>query len=94
MRAQEVALKEVADSRLRRLLERNKSFNRTDITVGGPAPLFGAKSWRSSPRWRGPAKISDFDDTRVAVSFQSQTFKVARFRVRKRLNETDAADAE
>ena len=34
MRAQETVLKEVADSKLRRLLARNKSFNCADINLG------------------------------------------------------------
>ena len=45
------------------------------------------------PRGRGPALILDVDDTGVAPKIQSQTFKVARFCVRKK-EAKDVADAD
>ena len=36
IRAQEAALKEIANSKLRRLLAYNKTFNCVDIKAGGP----------------------------------------------------------
>ena len=49
---------------------------------------------KSSPRWGGPLRNSDIDEAGVTVAFQSQTFKVARFCVRKRLEEKDVSDEE
>ena len=47
---------------------------------------------KSAPRRRGPAKILDIDETGVTVKFQSQSFKVARYCVRKKLEEKDVLD--
>ena len=44
---------------------------------------------KSNPRWRGPAKILDIDESGVALTFQSQTFKVARYCVRRKVEEKD-----
>ena len=81
---------EVANSKLRRLVSHNQSFNCTDIAIGGSVLLKKAQSRKRSPRWRGPAKILGFDDARATVTLQSQIFEVARRRVRKRLDEKDA----
>ena len=92
IRAQEATLKEIANSKLRRSLARNKSSSRADTTVGDSALFYKAQSRKGCPRWMGSAKILDLDDARVMVSCQSQTFKVDRYCVRKRLKETDATD--
>ena len=92
MRAQEGTLKEIADSKQRRLLARNKTINCPNVAAGDSALFYKAQSRKSSPRWRGHAKILDIFDTGVTVSLQSQTFKVARYCVRKRQKETDATD--
>ena len=42
----------------------------------------------------GPAAILDIDETGVTASFQSRTFKVARYWVRKRAKESDVTDEE
>ena len=49
---------------------------------------------KSAPRRRVPALILDIDQTGAKVKFQSQTFKVARFRARKKGEEEDAEEAE
>ena len=79
MRAQEAALKQVADSKLRRLLAYNKSFNCTGINVGDSVLFYKKQNRKRSRRRRGPAKISDVDETGATVAFQSQTSKVARY---------------
>ena len=94
MRARDATLKESARSRLRRLLARNKSFNCADIAAEDFVLFRRAQSRKISPRWRGPAKILEIDRAGVTVSFQSQTFKEARYCVRKRLKATDVADDE
>ena len=43
---------------------------------------------------KGPAKILDIDETGVTANFQSQTFKVARYCVRKEEGEKDLDDEE
>ena len=78
MMAQEAALKEVANSKLRRLLAHNKTFNCADIKVGDTALFYKAPHRKSHPRWRGPALILDIDETGVTVKYQTQSFKVAR----------------
>ena len=79
MRAQEATLKEIARSKLRRLLAYSKSFNCADIAGGDDVPFYKAQSRKGPPRWRGPAKILEIDETGVTAPFQSQTFNVARY---------------
>ena len=78
MMAQEAALKEIANSKLRRLLAFNKTFNCTDVKVGDSVLFYKAPHRKSHPRWRGPAVVLDIDDTGALVKYQTQTFKVAR----------------
>ena len=56
--------------------------------------FYKAQSKKSSPRWRGPAKVSEIDESGVTVYFQIQTFKVARFCVRRRVKESEAVDQD
>ena len=94
MMAQEAAVKVVASSNLRRLVAFNKSFNCTNVKIGDTALYFKTTNKKSMPWRRGPALILDIDETGVTAKFQSQTFTVARFRVRKKAEEKDAEDAE
>ena len=82
IRAQEAALKEIADSKLRILLAYNKTFDSVDIKVGDGVLFYKAPQKTSSPRWRGPATILDIDESGVVLKFQSQSFKAARYCVR------------
>ena len=93
MMAQGAALEEIANSRLRRLLAYNKSFVRTDLKIASSALPYTAQRKKGGPRWRGPALISDVDETGAAAKFQSQTQKVARFCVRERVEAGDVGDA-
>ena len=93
MMAQEAALKEVANSKLRRLPARKKSFKCTDVQIGDAAIFFEATNRKIKPRWRGPERILDIDETGATVKFQSQTSKVARFCVRKKVEEKDVEEA-
>ena len=77
-RQQEAAPREAANSKLRSLLPYNKSFNCADVAVGGSFLCYEAQSRESSPRWRGPARILDIDDTGATAIFQSQTLMVDR----------------
>ena len=63
MMAREAASKEVANSKLRRLLAYNKSFNCADVKIGDAVLLNKSTNKKSSPRRRGPAKILDIDET-------------------------------
>ena len=47
-----------------------------------------------APRWRGPAKILDIDDAGVRAKFRSQTLKVARCCVRKKMDVQGAGEVE
>ena len=57
--ARGAALKESADSRLRRMLAYNKSFTCTDVRIGDAALCYKAQSEKGAPRWSGPALILD-----------------------------------
>ena len=92
MMARGAALREVAKSKLRRLLARNKTFNCADIKVGDSVLFSDIKVGdsilkftirKSQPRRRGPAFILDIDETGAMVKHQTQSFKVARYCVRK-----------
>ena len=41
------------------------------------------------PKWRRPARVLDVDDTGDTARYQSQTFKVARNCVRRRVDEKE-----
>ena len=94
MVAHEAALKDVAYSKLRRLLAYSASFNGADVAIGDSALSFKAANRKSAPRWRGPAKILDVDGTGAAAKFRSQTYNVARYGVRKEVKEKDSGKAE
>ena len=79
MMSQQAAQKDVANCKLRRLLAYDKSLYRAFAEVGGAALSYKAANRKITPRRRGPAKISDIDETGVTARFQPQTFKVARF---------------
>ena len=53
MMAQEAALKEVANSKLRRLLAQTKTLNYTEIKVGDSVLFYKASHQKSQPRWGG-----------------------------------------
>ena len=74
MMAQEAALKEVANSKLRCLLAYNKSFNCTDVAIGDSVLLHETVTRKSTPSWHGPAGILDPGDAGATVKFRSQTF--------------------
>ena len=94
MIAQEAALKEIATSIPRRLLAYNTSFNCTDVKIGDTGLFYKATNKKSAPCRRGPAKILDIDKRGVTAKFQSQTFKVARFRAGEKVESKDVEDAE
>ena len=76
------APKEIANSKLLRILAFNNSFDSVDVGVGGEVLFCKAPPRESAPRWRGPAKALLLDESGVTLSFQGQTFKVARHCVR------------
>ena len=94
MRAREAALKEVADSKLRRLLANAKSFICADIPIGDSVLFYKAQHRESSTQWRGPANVQEMGETGVTATSQSQTLKAARFCVRSMLHEKDANEKE
>ena len=94
MMAQEVALKGAANGRARSLLACTKSVERTGMQIGDAAPFYEAMNRKGALRWRGPAKILGVDDTGVTVEFQSQTFRVARYCVRKKVEEEDLGEGD
>ena len=59
---------------------------------GDSALSYNAANCVSTPRCRGPAKISDIDETGVTVKCQSQSFEVARCCVGKKKEAQDAWD--
>ena len=89
IRAQKAALKESANSKLRRLLACNKTFDCVDIKVGYSVLFYKAPRKKSNPRRRGPATILDIDESGAVLKFQPQTFEVARYCVRRKLEERD-----
>ena len=67
IRAQEAALKEIANSRPRRLLAYNKTFDCVGIKVGDSALCYKAPHKKSNARWTGSATILDIDESGVAL---------------------------
>ena len=56
--------------------------------------FFKAPNRESLPRRRGPAKVLGVDETGATESFQSQTFKVARYCVRRRVKDSEEPEGE
>ena len=78
---------------LRRLLAYNKSFNCVDVQIGDAALLYKGTNKKGMARRRGPELISDIDETGVRVKVQAQTFRAARFRMRKKVRAKAVVDA-
>ena len=57
-------------------------------------PFYKKQSRKSSPRRGGPAKVLEIDDAGATVSFQSQTSKVARYCVRRRMKDSEIQEGE
>ena len=68
MIAQEAALKQIANSKLRRILAFNNSFESADVKVGGEVLFYKAPTKKSIPRRRGPAKVLLIDESGVTFS--------------------------
>ena len=83
-----------ASSNLRRLLARKKAFNCAEADIGDMELFYKAQNRKGLPRWRGPAKVIGMDESGVTVTFQSQTFKVARYCVRRRPKDSDLQGGE
>ena len=57
--------------------------------MGDSVLFYKAPQKKSNPGRPGPAAILDIDESGVVLKFQSQTFKVARYCVRRKLDEKD-----
>ena len=64
------------------------------MRIGDSALCYKAVNRKSTPRWRGPAKILDINETGVTSKFQSRTFKDARYCVGKKEETTDAEEVD
>ena len=53
--AREAMLREMADSKLRRILDLNQTHESADSAVGDSPIVCEQVSRKSSPKWRGPA---------------------------------------
>ena len=56
--------------------------------------FYKAQNRTSFPRWRGPAKVIEMDESGATASFRSQTFKVARYCVRRRAKDSDLQEGD
>ena len=81
---QKAILEETDNGKMRRIMERNQTFNIAGFAIGDSALFYKQISRKGTQKWRGPATILGIDETRVAMKFQSQTFRIARNCVRKR----------
>ena len=70
--AQEVSLKEIPKSKLRRLQVPKKTFERADAQMEGSVIFQKQIGRKSVPKWSGTAMALEEDDTGVAAKFQSQ----------------------
>ena len=68
---QETALKEVTNSKLRRLLAYSYTFYCADVKIGDSVLLYKAPNRRNQPKWGEPACILDVDETGVSARYQS-----------------------
>ena len=86
MMAQEATLMEAANSKSRRLLAYNETFNCTDVKIGDSILSYKAPKKKRMLEWRGPARDPGIGETGISVHYQGQTFKVARYFVRRRVD--------
>ena len=87
-------MKEVANCKLRILLAYNEFFMCTDVRIGDTAPYQKSMNRKIALRRRPLVRILDIDETGVAVKFQSRTFEVARFCLRRTVEEKDVGEVE
>ena len=87
--ANEAARKEIAESRLRRLLDHNRSLGRAGVLAADAVSHHKMVGRRGAPKWRRPAVVLHVDEAGVAATFQGQTSKVARYCARERAGPTD-----
>ena len=92
--AQEATLWVIADSRMRRFASRNKYFKCADVQPGRSAPLNKSVGRRSAPKWCGPEAVIGTDAGGVTAKFQGQSYKVARYCVRRRVDPEVAGSVE
>ena len=89
MMEQEAALKKVANRKLRRLLAYNTTFDCAEIEISESALFYKTNNRKSMSKCAGTARIQESGETGVTVRYQSQTFKVARYCVRKKVDEKE-----
>ena len=65
-------------SKLRRVLDHNRTFNKADINSGDSTIFLKQISCKSARKWRGLGIIPDIDETGVNVKFRSRTLKFCR----------------
>ena len=94
MMAQEAARQEVANSKLRRPLAYRKTFSCTDVKIGDSVLFYKTPNRKSQPNRRGPARVLDIDETGAPARYQSQTFKVAQYYVRRRVDEKEVGNRD
>ena len=72
----------------------NQSITCMDVSVGDWVLFYQTPNLKGLSRWKGPAKVLELDETGVILSFGSETFKVARFRVRRWVSESEVVDQD
>ena len=72
--------------KLRHLLAQNQPFGCTCVEVGASVLFYRVASRTSALQRRRPTVILDPDVTGVSVKFQGQTFKVAHYCMRRRVD--------
>ena len=85
MLSQEVAIREFSNSKLRRILPFNTSFDSVAVRVGDKVLFYRAPSRKRSPRRRGPARVLLLGESGATFFFRERTFKVARHCVRRKV---------
>ena len=63
-----------------------------DVVPGDSVLLRKAANRKGAPRWRGPAKILDIDETGATAKSRSQTLNAARYCVGKTTKEKDVSE--
>ena len=92
--AQEAALEERANRRLRRVLAHNESFSCADVKFGDAVLYYRTAKKRARRVGWGPAPILDVDEAGGTGKFQPKTFKVACFCARGKAEAEDVAEAD
>ena len=94
MIAQEAALKDAAESKLRRRMASTKTLNCADVKIGDLVLFYDAPDQKSQPKWRDPECYLAIADAGATARYRRQTFEVVRCCAHTRQDREEIGDMD